>query len=216
VSATHELPAQVGEANPGEGTPDAPIQDVARRRIAGSRWAAVAVAGLVVAGGGAFAATHLGSTPEAKPTDPITLPISVAGMPQIADGGADLTQSADWQAKAKAAAGGTTIAARTYGKGGQLTRTIRVVAARTDLSGKLEQAWAAGSGSEVGRDRCTNNIQPAKGSAARVRPTVMLCWRTSASFSAYSLIIDPKSATPVTEADGAAALDDAWDAAGGR
>jgi len=212
VSTTHELPDPVDEAPQG-GAFDQHIETVARRRMTGGRWAVVAVAGLVAAGGGALAATHLGSAPQSKPTDAITLPAAVAKLPQVPSGGADLTQSADWQAKAKAAVGNAAITGRTYGNGGQQARSIRIVAARADLTRKLEQAWAVGSGTEVGADHCTNNVQLAKGSAPRVRPTLMLCWRTSPTFSAYSLIIDPKSTTPVTEADGAAALDEAWQAA---
>jgi hypothetical protein len=145
-------------------------------------------------------------------TAPITLPASVLGLP-VLPAVADPTQLSRWKVKASQAGAGATVTGRTYGTGTLNARTVRLVAGRADLTGQLEQLWAAGSGEAVGDARCTNNTIIVKGTPARVRPTVMLCWRDSATLSAYSLIIDPASTTPVTTADGVAAVDAAWNAA---
>jgi hypothetical protein len=123
----------------------------------------------------------------------------------------DLTQTPSWRLKSREAGNGATVVTRTYGAGG-IRRSVRVVAARTDLAGKLDISMAADKGHDQGRDHCTQNVVLVPGTKPRVRPTVMLCWRTAKTFSAYSLTIDPDS-TRVSASDGAAALDTVWNAA---
>lgn len=147
--------------------------------------------------------------PTAPPYAEIPLPGQVLGLsPQKVS---DPTQSAIWATQVKFAGinGDTRLAARTYG-GPSPARTVRIVATRTDLTGKLELAWRADAGHLVGKVSCTNNVTISE--RTKVRPTVMLCWRTTATFSAYSLIIDPKS-KGVADTDGAKAVEAVWRAA---
>ena len=108
------------------------------------------------------------------------------------------------------APGTATIIGRTYGSPAQ-RRTIRVVVARTDLTGKLELTWAADAGHAVGDAHCTQNFKLTASSPASIRPTMLMCWRTSPTLSAYSITIDfdhkPK------DSDGVAALEEAWNSA---
>ncbi|HKT02426.1 MAG TPA: hypothetical protein VJT31_23090, partial [Rugosimonospora sp.] len=68
--------------------------------------------------------------------------------------------------------------------------TLRVVSARGDLAGQRELAWAADSGYAVGSARCTQNFRFNVDSPARVRPTLMLCWRTSPAKTVYTIAVD--------------------------
>lgn len=90
--------------------------------------------------------------------------------------------------------------------------TMRVVSALTDLTGKLELAWVADAGTPVGDAHCTQNIQVSPDSPARVRPTLVICWRTSPQKSVYTMAVDldhtPSSAASV------ALLDQTWNALG--
>jgi hypothetical protein len=69
-------------------------------------------------------------------------------------------------------------------------RMIRVVSARTDLTGQRELAWAADQGHAVGSARCTQNFHFDPGSPAGERKTLLLCWRTSPTKSVYTLAVD--------------------------
>ena len=69
--------------------------------------------------------------------------------------------------------------------------TLRVVSARKDLTGYHELGWAADSGHAVGAARCTQNFRIGGPNVpARVRPTMLLCWRTSQTRSVYVLAVD--------------------------
>ena len=137
------------------------------------------------------------------------LPHTVNGL-KPAPAGQDFGLRPQWVAKARAAADGATIIGRTYGSPAQ-RRTVRVVVARTDLTGKLELTWAADAGHAVGDAHCTQNFKLTPNSPASIRPTMLMCWRTSPTLSAYSITIDfdhkPK------DSDGVAALEDAWNSA---
>jgi hypothetical protein len=211
VSTIDELPADPGEA---DATPE-PDDDGQGAGLRGwlyeRRWllAAAAVVGLIGGGTAAWLDVRHDSTPTAS--TPIDLPATMAGLPTLSP---DPLHGASWQQKAIQAAAGSAWAARTYGHAGA-ARTVRVVVARTDLTGKLEQAWAAGTGTRVGQDSCTHDTRVTPTSKPRVRPTVLVCWRSTPTLSAYALVIDPKAKALVPDADGAAALDTAWQAAGG-
>jgi hypothetical protein len=184
------------------------------------RWAVYAVAGVLVAAVGVAGVTKLngqqegGDTPSAV-TDsnlalknaPITLPATVAGMNPLENG--DVTRDPTWQQLAKKAAKGGVLAARTYGHENS-NHIVRVVAARADLTGTLELAWAADAGHKVGAVNCTNTTRLTPDQPPRVRPTLMLCWRTSPSLSVYALVIDPKATSPVPTTDAAATVDAVW------
>jgi hypothetical protein len=115
--------------------------------------------------------------------------------------------SKDWQQRAQVASQGAALAFKAYGAAGP-TRSIRVVAARTDLTGAPGFTWAVDEGRPVGKYRCTQNVRLVPRGTAGIRPTVMLCWRTSSTLSAYALVVDPQH--PVKEAEGVAALDQVW------
>jgi hypothetical protein len=210
------------ESATGDGAVPAPrtspeAHAVKRSRVA--RWAVFGVAGVAVATVGALGVTRVGGSGEAtappavvdsnlalKDT-PITLPDTVAGLAGL--GTADVTADPAWRAQAQRGAGNAVFAARTYGTPGS-NSIVRVVGARTDLTGKLELAWAADAGTKVGPVSCTNNTKLTPDQPAKIRPTVMLCWRTSGSLSVYALVIDPKATTPVPTTTAAQAVDSVW------
>jgi hypothetical protein len=197
----------------------APERTSGRGRVV--RWAGYAVAGVLVAGVGVAGMTRLGGqeqaddAPPAAAVDsnlalkdaPITLPATAGGMSPV--GATDVTRRAEWTQQAKQAAGGAVFAARTYGHAGT-NHIVRVVAARTDLTGALELAWAADAGTKVGPVSCTNKTRLTPDQPPKVRPTIMLCWRTSGSLSVYALVIDPKATTPVPTTDAAATVESVW------
>jgi hypothetical protein len=86
--------------------------------------------------------------------------------------------------------------------------TLKVVAARTNLTGQRELAWAADAGEQVGEARCTQNFRLSNETDSRERPTMLLCWRLSDVRSVYTLAVDihgrPVKQTSVD------ALDKAW------
>ena len=188
----------------------------------GARWSSrgriLAVAVALLAVGGAVVVSGRGSGTAlpgtggfgfsaAEPGAPVTLPSSLTGLGAVPAG--DLTRTAEWQLKARQAGAGATVDGRTYGAGGG-ARSIRLVVGRTDLTGKLDLLWAADAGRLVGAVRCTDNTRVTPTSKPRIRPTVMLCWRTTAALSVSALILDPRATTPVTAEDGAAAVDVGW------
>ncbi len=146
-------------------------------------------------------------------TAPITLPDTMTGL-AAGPRDSDFANQPLWLSKAKAAAPGAVVVGRGYGSV-KLRRQIRAVAGRADLTGQLEFAWAADAGRTVkspeGDAHCTQNLILAPGSEASVRPTVMLCWRTSAELSAYGVVIDFDH--DPTDAQGMAVLDTTWKAA---
>ncbi len=90
--------------------------------------------------------------------------------------------------------------------------TLRVVSARSDLTGKRELAWVADAGQPVGDARCTQNFHIGPGAPARVRPTLLICWRTSAARSVYTVAVDVDH-RPSAKAS-VEAIDRAWDELG--
>jgi len=214
VSTTHELPAGSGDLESAfpEPTPPSAASGVREwlDRHAVQLFVGAAIVGVFGGGVAAWQATR----PQARATTtspPFTLPATMSGLPTLAG---DPLHSGSWQQKARTAVGTDAWSFRSYGKGGT-ARSIRVVAARTDLTGKLEQAWAASTESQVGNVSCTHDTRLTPTSKARFRPTVLVCWRTGPALSAYALVIDPKAKTPIAAADGAAAVQTAWKAAGG-
>jgi len=70
--------------------------------------------------------------------------------------------------------------------------TLRVLTARHDLSGQRELLMAADEGFAVGAARCTQRFRFSAGDQGRERPTMMLCWRTSANRSVVTLAVAKK------------------------
>ena len=84
--------------------------------------------------------------------------------------------------------------------------TMRIVSAPYDLTGTRELLWAADEGNPAGDDvRCTQNFKLSNDTAARVRPTMLLCWRTSAGKSVVTVAVarngKPASAASVAVID---------------
>jgi len=171
-------------------------------RVVGGAVGAVALAGAVAAWSlGAF--EH---TPSTVTTAPVTVPDKVGGLAP-APAAQDFSKQGAWQTEAEAAVGGATVVGRQYGSPKQ-RKTIRVVAARTDLSKKLEMRWVADKGTKVGKARCTQNFVLTEDGSPRVRPTMLLCWRTTKTFSAYSIVIDFDRKP--SEKEAVQAIDDIW------
>jgi hypothetical protein len=86
--------------------------------------------------------------------------------------------------------------------------TMRVVSAPEDLTGQRELAWVADGGKPYGDATCSQTIQMSNNAHPRTLPTLLICWRTSATRSAYTVAVNlnhrPSRATSV------AALDKAW------
>ena len=84
--------------------------------------------------------------------------------------------------------------------------TMRIVSAPYDLTGTRELLWAADEGNPAGDDvRCTQNFKLSNDTEARVRPTMLLCWRTSAGKSVVTVAVarkgKPASAASVAVID---------------
>jgi hypothetical protein len=199
MSATQELIDRLDE-NGASASGSRPWSRWSRRR-----WLTVTAVAVAVAGVVATAALVRPSGPDV-PAGALRLPDSVAGLDPMTSS-VDLTTLPDWRAKARSAAPDGSLVARTYGTGA-LARSIRVVAAKTDLTGRLELGWVSGPGTAVGDDTCTQTVKPTANSRAATRSTLALCWRTGPDLSAYVLLVDPKHS--VTMKDAAAALDRSW------
>jgi hypothetical protein len=152
------------------------------------------------------------------PADAIVLPSSVSGL-KAASSTIDPLAKPEWQREAVAAGRGAAVTGLSY-TSTMSRRSIRLIAGRTDLTGTLDIGKAADAGAinkaASGDVHCTHNLVLVPRTEARVRPTVLLCWRTSASLSVSSLIIDPVVTSPIPDADGVAAVNAAWKAAGGN
>jgi hypothetical protein len=83
--------------------------------------------------------------------------------------------------------------------------TMRVVTARHDLSGQRELLWAADDGEPFGDARCTQNFHFSNNVKPRVRPTMLLCWRTSNQKSVVTVAVSrtgrPMKSLSVAEID---------------
>jgi hypothetical protein len=86
--------------------------------------------------------------------------------------------------------------------------TLRVVSSHSDLTGQREQAWAADDGHAVGDVRCTQNLHIGVNSTPAVRPTTLLCWRTSATKSVLTVAVDIDHKP--SEKASAAKIDQVW------
>ena len=185
------------------------------------RWTVYGLAGVLVAAVGVLGVTRMtgqgqgDDAPPAAAVDsnvalknaPITLPATAGGKKPL--GPTDVTKNPEWLKQAKNAVHGAVLAARTYGTPGTFD-IVRVVAARADLTGQLEMTWAGDAGTKVGASTCTNDIRLTPQQPAKIRPTVMLCWRTSASLSVYVLVINPRATSPVPMTDAANTVQDVW------
>jgi hypothetical protein len=86
--------------------------------------------------------------------------------------------------------------------------TMRVISARYDVTGQREMLWAADDGRAAGNARCTQNFHFSNNKTARVRPTMLMCWRTSAAKSVVTIAVVPKGRP--SSAASVAAIDAQW------
>ena len=66
---------------------------------------------------------------------------------------------------------------------------LRVVSSRSDLTGQRELAWIADRGDPIGDARCTQKIRLSNNAKADVRKTLLICWRTSADRSVFTVAV---------------------------
>ena len=86
--------------------------------------------------------------------------------------------------------------------------SLRVVSAHSDLTGQRELAWVADDGEKVGDARCSQTFKLSNNVTAKKHPTLLVCWRTSATRSVYTVAVDVKG-HPSTETS-VAALNETW------
>ena len=96
----------------------------------------------------------------------------------------------------------TTTTTRTDGE------NLRVTWSRQNLAGFRELAWVADEGRRVGDARCSQTFRFSTNTQARERPTLLMCWRTSARKSVYTMAIKIDGHPSVTRS--VAALDAQW------
>jgi hypothetical protein len=86
--------------------------------------------------------------------------------------------------------------------------TLKVVSARGDLTGYQELAWVGDDGEAVGDARCSQQFRLSNDVKATKRPTLLICWHTSAAKSVYTVALSLKS--PPSKRASVAAIDQAW------
>lgn len=87
-------------------------------------------------------------------------------------------------------------------------KSLRVVTARSDLTGQRELRWVADKGKPVGRARCSQNVKASQDTPAQVRPTLLFCWRTSSAKSVFTVAVVLKGRPDPAES--VAKLNAAW------
>ncbi|WP_250033361.1 hypothetical protein [Paractinoplanes maris] len=88
-------------------------------------------------------------------------------------------------------------------------RTLRVVSGHGDLTGYRELAWVADRGRQEAHGvRCSQTIRLSLDEKPARHPTLLVCWRTSAQRSAYTVMVD-QDGRPSAKVS-VAALDAAW------
>ncbi|HEU4347088.1 MAG TPA: hypothetical protein VFR35_04790 [Actinoplanes sp.] len=134
-----------------------------------------------------------GGTATVRPADPDPAPSKKSVAQEIADAraaaardGHPLQRPLTAAPGAAAAIGPVTVTNQGSLKTGG---TMRVVSARYDLTGQRELLWAADRGKPVGSARCTQNFRFSNDAAPKERPSMVLCWRTSASRSVLTVAV---------------------------
>ena len=90
--------------------------------------------------------------------------------------------------------------------------TMRVVSARSDLTGYRELAWPAGDTEKVGVAQCAQTFKFANNAKAERKPNLLICWRTEDSRSVYTVTVDLDGKPSVQ--DSVAALTKRWNQLG--
>jgi hypothetical protein len=68
--------------------------------------------------------------------------------------------------------------------------SLRIITARSDLTGQRALLWAADKGKPHGDVTCTQNFHFSDKQEASVRPNLLLCWRTSDDKSVATILVD--------------------------
>jgi hypothetical protein len=175
-----------------------------------------------------LSAPSASSAPSSSPA-PVAAPSSASAAPRTSPPAAHSSPTADaakvrkqvMEAREKAARDGiplqrplatSTAAIHDASSYAEQTRplpgggTMRVMSARYDLSGQREMLWAADRGSKVGDVRCTQNFHFSATGRPAIRPTMLLCWRTSSDRSVVVLTV-AKSPSMKGAAD---VIDEKW------
>ncbi|WP_127504270.1 hypothetical protein [Actinoplanes solisilvae] len=85
---------------------------------------------------------------------------------------------------AAAAATVTTTGSAEQGK------TMRIITAKGDLTGQLELGWVAGGITKVGEVSCSQTFRLANEEKPRKKPSMAVCWRTSAEKSVAAVTVN--------------------------
>jgi hypothetical protein len=83
-----------------------------------------------------------------------------------------------------------------------------VMSARKNLAGYRELGWVAGDGERVGSATCSQTFRFSAGMAPAEKPALLVCWRTSAGRSVYTVATNP-GGRPSKQAS-VAAIDKQW------
>ncbi|MEU4241239.1 hypothetical protein [Actinoplanes sp. NPDC026619] len=68
--------------------------------------------------------------------------------------------------------------------------SLRIISARSDLTGRRELLWAADGGRPIDKVNCTQNLHFSDDARPAIQPNLLLCWRTSATRSVATLLSD--------------------------
>jgi hypothetical protein len=68
--------------------------------------------------------------------------------------------------------------------------TLRIVTAKSDLTGQGELLWPADEGKPFGDALCTQNFRFSNNAKPAIRPNLLVCWRTSAHRSVVTVLVD--------------------------
>ncbi|MEV6493884.1 hypothetical protein AB0M20_35470, partial [Actinoplanes sp. NPDC051633] len=87
--------------------------------------------------------------------------------------------------------------------------TLKVVSARKNLAGYRELGWVADDGEPVGAAQCSQTFRFNAGMKPAEKPALLICWRTSATRSVYTIATNPDG-RPSKQAS-VAAIDRQWE-----
>nr|WP_221377754.1 hypothetical protein [Actinoplanes polyasparticus] len=71
-------------------------------------------------------------------------------------------------------------------------RTMRIITAKGDLTGQRELGWVAGGIAKIGAVSCSQTFQLANEDKPAKKPTLLVCWRTSAAKSVATVSVNAK------------------------
>ena len=91
-------------------------------------------------------------------------------------------------------------------------QSMRVVSARKNLAGYRELGWVADGGEPAGDARCSQTFRFSATMKPAEKPALLVCWRTSATRSVYTVTTDPGE-HPSKQAS-VAAIDKQWNRLG--